>query len=130
MVTASHVNWLKRGTAALILAPMEGVTDAPMRALMTERGGFSFCVSEFFRVSQDVPHSKVFFHHVPEARAGWRTEAGTPVQLQLLGGDPEKLAEDGRPRGPRRRALHRSELRLSRAHRQSQRWRSYAAEIA
>jgi tRNA-dihydrouridine synthase C len=29
---------------------------------------------------------------VPEARAGWRTPSGCPVQLQLLGGDPEKLA--------------------------------------
>lgn len=84
---------LSKGRPALVLAPMEGVTDAPMRALLTERGGFSFCVTEFLRVSQDVVPAKVFRAHVPELlREGCTTPSGLPVAVQLLGGDPEKLA--------------------------------------
>ena len=79
-------------TPALILAPMEGVTDYPMRALLSERGGFSFCVSEFLRVSQDVLPGRTFFEHVPELHHQGRTASGTPVQVQLLGGDSEKIA--------------------------------------
>lgn len=84
---------LEKGKASLILAPMEGVTDAPMRAFLTERGGFSFCVSEFLRVSQDVLPYRTFLKHVPELNQGAKTSAGVPVQVQLLGGDPEKLAQ-------------------------------------
>ena len=80
------------GEPTLILAPMEGVTDAPMRALQTERGGFAFCVSEFLRVSQEIPPPKVFLRHVPELNHGGLTPSGTPVQVQLLGGNPARLA--------------------------------------
>lgn len=76
----------------MVLAPMEGVTDAPMRALLTKRGGFSFCVSEFFRVSQDIPRPSAIRRHVPELKDTARTAAGTPVQVQLLGGNAEKMA--------------------------------------
>src|SRR3954468_12047616 len=84
---------IQPGRPAIVLAPMEGVTDAPMRELMTERGGFAFCVSEFLRVSQDVPPAKVFRRHIPELeRPGCLTPSGVPVQVQLLGGDPELMA--------------------------------------
>lgn len=82
----------RAGRPAVVLAPMEGVTDYPMRALLTERGGFTFCVTEFLRISQEIPPSKVFLRHVPELRHGGITPAGIPVQVQLLGGDPAKLA--------------------------------------
>lgn len=84
---------IRPGVPALILAPMEGVTDAPMREFLTERGGFSFCVAEFLRVSQTVPPYKVFNAHVPELARDAKTASGVPVQVQLLGGDPERLAE-------------------------------------
>ncbi|MGK5085773.1 tRNA-dihydrouridine synthase family protein [Bdellovibrionota bacterium FG-1] len=83
---------IRRGTPAIILAPMEGVTDAPMRAFLTELGGFNFCVSEFLRISQDIPGLRTFREHVPELLCGARTSAGIPVHVQLLGGDPNKLA--------------------------------------
>lgn len=85
-------SWIHPDRPALIVAPMEGVTDAPMRALLAERGGFTHCVSEFLRVSQEVPPARTFFEHVPELRHGCRTPSGMPVQVQLLGGDPERLA--------------------------------------
>ena len=81
------------GKPALVVAPMEGVTDAPMRALLAERGGFSYCVSEFLRVSQYVPPKHVFLDHIPELLTGSKTASGIPVQIQLLGGDAERLAE-------------------------------------
>jgi tRNA-dihydrouridine synthase C len=84
--------WIDAHTPALLLAPMEGVTDAPMRAFLTERGGFSFCVAEFLRVSQEVPPRKVFLRHVPEISNACRTPSGVPTQIQLLGGNAEKLA--------------------------------------
>ena len=84
---------IQHGTPALVLAPMEGVTDAPMRAFLSERGGFSFCVSEFLRVSQEPLPRKVFFRDIPELFEGCRTPSGLPVQIQLLGGDPERMAK-------------------------------------
>lgn len=74
---------------ALVLAPMEGVTDAPMRALAGSWGAFTYAVSEFLRVSQHVPPTSVFTRHVPELKS-----PGTlPVQVQLLGGHPERLTK-------------------------------------
>ena len=78
---------------AVVLAPMEGVTDAAMRALLSELGGFTFCVAEFLRVSQAVPGRRAFQRHVPELLQGGRTPAGLPVQVQLLGGSPDLLAQ-------------------------------------
>jgi tRNA-dihydrouridine synthase C len=78
---------------ALVLAPMDGVTDAPMRALQGECRAFTFAVSEFVRVAGSVPRRTVFHRHVPELLAGGRTPTGLPVQVQLLGGDPARMAE-------------------------------------
>jgi tRNA-dihydrouridine synthase C len=72
---------------------MEGVMDAAMRALISELGGFSFCVAEFVRISQAAPGVRVFQRHVPELTHGGTTPAGLPVQVQLLGGNPGKLAQ-------------------------------------
>ena len=85
--------WVRKGRPALFLAPMEGVTDAPMRALMSERGGFTHLVTEFLRVSQTVLPKKVFLRDVSELRGKTgRTAEGLPVLVQLLGGNPERLA--------------------------------------
>ena len=84
---------LKLNEPALVLAPMDGVTDPPMRAVMGETGAFLFAVSEFLRVAQEVPPAKLFYKHVPELCHGSRTPSGMHVQVQLLGGDPGRMAE-------------------------------------
>ena len=45
---------LQAHVPAVILAPMEGVTDAPMRALQGETGAFNYAVSEFLRIMKAV----------------------------------------------------------------------------
>jgi tRNA-dihydrouridine synthase C len=84
--------WIEPEVPALVLAPMEGVTDAPMRALLTERGGFSYCVSEFLRISNNLLPPKTYLEHVPELKTSCRTVSKVPIQVQLLGGDEELLA--------------------------------------
>jgi tRNA-dihydrouridine synthase C len=84
---------LKPKIPALVLAPMEGITDAPMRALQTETGNFTFAVSEFLRVSIEPLSRKVFLKDVPELNSAGLTGSKVPVQVQLLGGDPERMAK-------------------------------------
>jgi tRNA-dihydrouridine synthase C len=83
----------QNGKSTLVLAPMEGVTDSPMRALMSEIGSFSYFVTEFVRVSGEVLPPKVFRKSIPELSAHGRTHVGAAVQVQLLGGNPERLAQ-------------------------------------
>jgi tRNA-dihydrouridine synthase C len=85
--------FITRGQPALVLAPMDGVTDALMRELLSRRMPLSYCVTEFIRISGVVPAAKTFFGDVPELRNAAMTSSGAPVQVQLLGGDPELLAE-------------------------------------
>jgi len=84
---------LQFGQPMLALAPMEGLIESPMRELLTEGGGFTYCVAEFLRITQEVPPIRTFFHHLPELHHGGMTPAGIPVQTQLLGGDPDRLAQ-------------------------------------
>ncbi len=76
----------------ILLAPMEGVIDHTMRAMLTELGGVDRCVTEFLRVSHELLPARVFYRICPELRSGGRTPAGTPVYLQLLGGNPDLVA--------------------------------------
>jgi len=72
---------------------MEGVIDARTRDLLTRHPGFDWAVTEFVRVVDARLPSRVFHRHCPElARPGVTTPSGVPVQLQLLGSDPEALA--------------------------------------
>ena len=87
------MSFVKCGTPALVLAPMEGVTDAPMRRFMGRRGGFTHFVTEFYRISRTVPRPQTLARAFPEFGSGCRTPDGTPVQVQFLGGDPDDMAE-------------------------------------
>lgn len=84
---------LRHMTPALILAPMEGVCDAPMRAVLAETGGFDFAVSEFIRVSQGALSAKTLSHRVPELGGKRLGHSTLPMQVQLLGSNPTLLAQ-------------------------------------
>jgi len=78
----------------LLLAPMEGLLDHPLREVLTAVGGIDRCVSEFIRVSGMLMPDRVFTRIVPELLQGGRTRAGVPVRPQLLGSDPSCMAEN------------------------------------
>ena len=73
---------------------MEGVVDHIMRALLTRIGGIDLCVTEFVRVSDQLLPPRVFYRYCPELHNHCQTPAGTPVALQLLGGNPTLMAEN------------------------------------
>ena len=81
----------------IILAPMEGVVDHTMRAMLTQVGGIDRCVAEFVRVTQSKLPSRVFYRICPELlpseknQAGF-TATGVPVYVQLLGSDCHFMA--------------------------------------
>ncbi len=81
-------------TPRLVLAPMEGLVDPPMRDVLTRIGGIDWCVSEFIRVTAGPLHRPTLLHVIPEALHGWRTAAGVPIRPQLLGSDPDWLAHN------------------------------------
>lgn len=76
----------------LAVAPMDGVTDWVHRALASELGGVSLCVSEFVRVTDAAPPERVFLRDCPELSRGGCTPSGTPVFVQILGGDARAMA--------------------------------------
>ena len=78
----------------IVLAPMEGVVDHLMREMLTEIGGFDLCITEFVRVVDQLLPRRVFTRLCPELLQDGKTLAGTPVRVQLLGQEPEWLAEN------------------------------------
>lgn len=78
----------------VLLAPMDGVADFVLRAVLTRIGGFDLAVTEFVRVTTSLLPERTFLHTCPELANGSRTAAGTPVRVQLLGGDAACLADN------------------------------------
>ena len=78
----------------LMLAPMEGVIDHTMRELLTSLGGVDRCVTEFVRVSDRLLPPRVFRRLCPELDAGGMTASGVAVYVQILGGQPQVVAEN------------------------------------
>lgn len=82
----------------VVLAPMDGVLDHLMRDLLTKVGGYDLCVTEFVRVVEQLISDRAFVRYCPELKNadvyGCTTEAGTPVRVQLLGQNPECMADN------------------------------------
>ncbi len=78
----------------IVLAPMEGLVDAWLRRLLTGVGGIDQCVTEFIRVTDQLLPERVYRRLAPELEQGGRTPSGVPVLVQLLGSDPQALAEN------------------------------------
>jgi tRNA-dihydrouridine synthase C len=82
----------------LALAPMDGITCAAYREIITAHDGdaacgISLCVSEFVRVTTNAVPASVLRRDVPELATGGHTASGVPVAVQLLGGKPEPMAQ-------------------------------------
>ena len=82
----------------VILAPMEGVLDHIMRKVLTEIGGYDLCVTEFVRVVNQLISDRALYRLCPELidvdAYGSTTPSGTPVRVQLLGQEPQCMAEN------------------------------------
>ncbi len=78
----------------ILLAPMEGLLDHPLREVLSAVGGIDRCVTEFIRITDQLLPERLFTRVMPELLNGSRTRAGTPVRAQLLGSDPACLAEN------------------------------------
>jgi tRNA-dihydrouridine synthase C len=76
----------------LLLAPMEGLLDPRLRAVLTRAAHYDWCVTEFVRVTQEVLPLRYFLRMAPELASGSRTATGVPVRVQLLGSDPARMA--------------------------------------
>jgi tRNA-dihydrouridine synthase C len=78
----------------ILLAPMEGLLDFVLRDILTRVGGVDRCVSEFIRVTDTLLPPRSFYRVLPELHSGSKTPAGVPVRAQLLGSDPQCMAEN------------------------------------
>ncbi len=79
----------------IILAPMEGLVDAPIRETLTQVGGIDRCVTEFIRVTHGMLPPRIFLKYAPELPNQCLTRSGVPVAVQLLGSDPHQMALHG-----------------------------------
>ncbi len=73
---------------------MEGVIDHHVRTLLSALGGIDVCVTEFVRVTDNRLPRRVFTRLCPELEQGAMTPSGTPVRLQILGGNPESMGRN------------------------------------
>jgi tRNA-dihydrouridine synthase C len=81
----------------ILLAPMEGLLDFPLRDTLTRvggNGGIDRCVSEFIRITSTLLPARAFVRIMPELLNNGRTLSGVPVRGQLLGSDPSCLADN------------------------------------
>ncbi|PKO33176.1 MAG: dihydrouridine synthase [Betaproteobacteria bacterium HGW-Betaproteobacteria-7] len=80
----------------ILLAPMEGLADNLLRGVLTGIGGYDWGICEFVRVSNSLLPVKTYERICPELLNDSKTAAGTPMRVQLLGSDPQMMAENAR----------------------------------
>lgn len=73
---------------------MEGLVDDVMRDALTRAGGYDHCVTEFIRISGTLLPVRAYTRVCPELENESRTKAGTAVRVQLLGSEPDCMAEN------------------------------------
>lgn len=76
---------LPHNRPALVLAPMQDVTDLPFMRVIARRGAPDWFVTEYFRVH---PISKPEAHILRSIR---ENRTGVPIYAQLIGREPESL---------------------------------------
>lgn len=82
--------------ATFTLAPMQAITDAPVREVLTALGGIDACVTGFVRVTHYPMGANMILRECPELHADGCTRSGVPVHVQLLGSNVSALAATAR----------------------------------
>ncbi len=85
---------MKNQVKKVTLAPMEGVADVLMREMLTSLNRYDLCITEFVRVVNTLVPKKVFYKICPELLNQGFCQNQTPVRVQLLGQEPEWMAEN------------------------------------
>lgn len=75
---------------ALVLAPMQNVTDLPFMRVIARRGGPDWFVTEFIRVHANSPPDRYILRSITENK----TER--PIFAQLIGSDPAEMCRVAR----------------------------------
>ncbi|HEX5789768.1 MAG TPA: tRNA-dihydrouridine synthase family protein, partial [Luteolibacter sp.] len=83
-------NLLPEGRPALVLAPMQEVTDLAFMHVISRRGGPDWFVTEYFRVHPQSRLDPVILRSISDNRSG------RPVFAQMIGQDIEHLARTAR----------------------------------
>lgn len=65
-----------------------------VRDLLTAINHYDLCITEFIRVVDSLLPPKAFYRLCPELHTQSRTQSGTLVRVQLLGQNPQWLAEN------------------------------------
>lgn len=81
-------------TNKIILAPMEGVIDPLMRKILCSINDYDLCIIEFLRIVDSLMPANVFYRICPELNNGAYTSNKTPLRMQLLGQEPQWMAEN------------------------------------
>jgi tRNA-dihydrouridine synthase C len=91
----SSANWAVDFKAPQIfLAPMEGLVDSVVRDMVSRQGSIDLCVTEFVRITNHLLPKRIFQNYCPELSNNCKTPSGIPVLVQLLGSDPNCIAEN------------------------------------
>jgi tRNA-dihydrouridine synthase C len=78
-------NFLPTERPALVLAPMQAVTDLPFMRVLARRGAPDWFVTEYFRVHPDSVADRYILRSITENRTG------RPVFAQMIGSDVPSL---------------------------------------
>ncbi|NMP33378.1 tRNA dihydrouridine(16) synthase DusC [Thalassotalea sp. M1531] len=73
---------------------MEGVVDHFMRALLCQINDYDLCITEFVRVVDRKVPKHTFYKIAPELKNNAVTANDTPIRVQLLGQEPNWMAEN------------------------------------
>lgn len=73
---------------------MEGVIDPLMRKILCSINDYDLCITEFVRVVDSLIPKHVFYRVCPELKTGCITSNKTPLRMQLLGQEPNWMAEN------------------------------------
>lgn len=73
---------------------MEGVIDPLMRKILCSINDYDLCIIEFIRIVDALLPENVFHRICPELKLGAYSSNQTPLRIQLLGQEPQWMAEN------------------------------------